>query len=181
MVGRRVLWLVVSAVVVERASSGCPQSLPSSAGLRLLVAVPSSPENGVKRSSIRSTWCVTAGQQFEATDGRAAVAVQFWVGASDSEGVEAALAAEATDEGDVARVPYSDTRYNVLRKTLDSLSAFATHAAAPTHYARFDDDSYVFADRVARGMLNTRNMEPDDEWVWSGATHGCFKISSTCF
>ena len=58
---------------------GCPQSLPLTARLRLVLAIPSLPDAKPRRDAIRATWCRAL------PSGDAAVAARFWIGTAGYE------------------------------------------------------------------------------------------------
>lgn len=132
----------------DEAEAGCPQSYAPSASVRLLVAVPSAAGNSLRRSSIRRTWCRRLrefhGSQLTSTR------VLFIVGAVSAEA--AAVEAESQQFGDVLSVSgLKDAATNVVNKLLASLKL--ARDSNYTHYARVEDDVYLFADRLAFRLL----------------------------
>ena len=168
----------VAALCSAAALESCPQALPASARVRLLVTTTSGPKNVANRDAIRGTWCTTAAATVTRSRGAAAVAVRFFVARATDGAAAAALASERERRDDLEFLDdFDDTRYTVLLKLLRAVEFFAAHASGPTHWGRIDDDSYAFVDRVAAGLLAPERIKlaPDtkddafsaDEFVWS--------------
>ena len=175
---QRILEVATLCACSAAALESCPQALPASARVRLLVTTTSGPKNVANRDAIRGTWCTTAAATVTRSRGAAAVAVRFFVARATDGAAAAALASERERRDDVEFLDdFDDTRYTVLLKLLRAVEFFAAHASGPTHWGRIDDDSYAFVDRIAAGLLAPERIKlaPDtkddafsaDEFVWS--------------
>ncbi|KAJ1455936.1 hypothetical protein M885DRAFT_191827 [Pelagophyceae sp. CCMP2097] len=144
-----VVELLAAAFDHGPAAVGCPAGVPLGAAVGLFVAVPSARRNRARRDAIRRTWCQSAAAAADRHGRTAAAAVKFFVGAAGDASEDSAVGSEKDFYGDIVEIEgLVDAATNVTGKLLASLAYFSALPARFTHFARVEDDVYLFSDRL---------------------------------